>query len=111
MQVVYRQIKQSKYENWFIKFDCCHIKNSWVLTQVLMLTSKPWRSIIATAEKCRQLTTGVFGIYNYGNHWPLYYIIYIYIYIYGNNKLQEGKWVNQHSIKIWLGQQLWDVQD
>ena len=45
-------------------------------------------------------TTGVFGIYNYGNHWPLYYI---YIYLYGNNKLQEGKWVNQHCIKIWLG--------
>ena len=35
MQVVYRQIKQSKSENRFIKFACCH-KNSWKLTQMLM---------------------------------------------------------------------------
>ena len=53
MQVVYRQIKQSKSENRFIKFDYCQ-KNSWKLTQMLMLKNKPWRSIIATEKKCRQ---------------------------------------------------------
>ena len=33
-----------------VKYDC----NSWKLTQMLMLKSKTWRSIIATEEKCRQ---------------------------------------------------------
>ena len=50
MQVVYRQIKPIKSENHLIKFDRCH-KNSRKLTQMLMLKSKTWRSIIATGEK------------------------------------------------------------
>ena len=55
MQVVYRQIKQIKSKNRFIKFDCCYkIKNSLKLAQMLMLKSKTWRSIIAIEDKCRQ---------------------------------------------------------
>ena len=54
-KLVYRQIKQIKSENCFIKFDRCHkIKNSWKLTQMLMLKSETWTYIIATEEKCRQ---------------------------------------------------------
>ena len=35
------------------KLNCCY-KNSWKLTQMLMLKSKTWISIVATENKCTQ---------------------------------------------------------
>ena len=64
--MVYRQIKQTKSENCFIKLDRCH--KSWKLTQMLMLKSKTWRSIIATEEKCCQFK------------WCFWYIMVIIIH-------------------------------
>ena len=95
MQVVYGQIKQIKSENCFIKFDRCHkIKNSWKLTQMLMLKSKTWRTIIAIEEKCRQLNwcfrymvivnqdaTSYFRIYGLFICWHVFLDILIYDFL------------------------------